>query len=327
MMIDENYAGPVLVAGSGKLASSVSVCLVQAGHSVTLLTNTVAEAKSACRAHFADIQQYTSASVAPDRLEVVNVLTDGCPFRLAVVITPENLAEKKKMIGLLESLLPEDATIAVNTESFELDLLQAGTRFPNRIVGANWTEPAHTTCFLELIGNEITDEARVEVLNNLARNAWKKDPYCLTHGSGIRHRLMSALIREALFLVENDYASVEDIDRACRNDAGHYLTFAGNCRYMDLMGTYAYGMVMQDLNRELAKDDAVAPFFTEILEKGSKGMENNAGFFDYQPGEVADWEEKKRRFSYQIQQLFEKYPFSDPEETEVLVSADILSKA
>ena len=325
-MSKETHMGPILVAGSGKLAHSVSVCFAQAGHRVTLLTDAVAEAQRACNTHFADVRQYTTADVNHDLLEILSSIPDARSFRLAVVVTGEDLVEKQTWIEHVESLVAEDVTIAINTESFDLSMLQEGARFPRRIIGANWTEPAHTTRFLELIENENTDAERVENVAKLARDFWEKDSYCLTHGSGIRQRLMSALIREAMYLVENEYASVEDIDRACRNDAGYYLPFAGNCRYMDLMGTYAYGMVMKDLNPELAKNDTVASFYSDILEMGGKGMENNAGFFDYQPGEVTDWEEKARRFSYQIQEIIEQYSSSQPIEAAALVSANGQSK-
>ena len=320
-------ASPVLVAGSGKLTWSIAVCLLQAGHPVTLFTDAVTEAQTACRRHVADIQQHTSAEVGPERLTLVSVPPDARSFPLAVAVAPENLANKKKLINQLESLLPNTATLAMTTESFDLCLLQEDMRFPGRLVGANWTEPAHTTQFLELIGNDQTDSTSLENVANIARTAWGKDPYCLSHGSGIRQRLMGALVREAMYLVENDYASVEDIDRACRNDAGYYLPFAGNCRYMDLMGTYAYGLVMQELNPELAKDNAIATFYSAVLDAGKNGMENDAGFFTYQPGDVADWEEKARRFSYQIQEIIEKYPFPQPEELDVIIPTNLLSNA
>ncbi|MGH2645825.1 MAG: 3-hydroxyacyl-CoA dehydrogenase family protein, partial [Chitinophagaceae bacterium] len=104
--------------------------------------------------------------------------------------------------------------------------------------------------------------------------------------------------------------SVEDIDRACRNDAGYYLPFAGNCRYMDLMGTYAYGMVMQELNPDLSKDGEVAPFFKRIVEQGGMGMQNGNGFYQYDANEAKKWDQKFRRFSYQIEKIISKYPFN-----------------
>ena len=318
---------PVLVVGAGKLASSVAVCFALAGHEVVYLTDEISAAQVACQNHLADLKRYTQVGNVPDSIRFVRALSENQPFHLAVVVTAEDLMEKKEIIRRMEEHLTETATIAVNSETFDLALLQADAKNPDRILVANWVEPAHTTLFLELVGNELTDPERIDTLEKLARDFWQKDPYCLYQGSGIRQRLLAALIREALFLVENEYASVEDIDRACRNDPGYYLPFAGNCRYMDLMGTYAYGMVMKDLNRELSKDTTPAPFYSKILENGGLGMENGTGFFAYQPEEVVAWEQKIRQFSYEIQDLMEKYPFDQPKnDTEVMVATPILSK-
>ncbi|GAB2781605.1 3-hydroxyacyl-CoA dehydrogenase family protein [Rhabdobacter roseus] len=300
---------PILVAGTGKLACSVAVCLVQAGHEVTLLTEAAPEAHRLCTTHVEDLRRETAAEPVRTKLRILSTLAEASGFALAIALPGESLAAKQALLTRLEVLLTPTATLALATESTPLPLLQQQARYPARIVGANWVEPAHTTCFLELVSNERTDPERVKYLYALAQTAWKKDPYHLSHGEGIRYRLVSALVREAFYLVENGYASVEDIDRACRNDAGYYLPFAGNCRYMDLMGTYAYGMVMKDLNRELANDQTVARFFTEVLAQGGRGMENNAGLYTYPEGEAAAWEETCRTFSYQIQQLMEKYPF------------------
>ncbi|GAA4464507.1 3-hydroxyacyl-CoA dehydrogenase family protein [Nibrella saemangeumensis] len=312
---------PVLVAGDGKLAGSVSVCLLQAGHEVTLLTGHEPEAQKLLAAHLRDLREEQAIEPDLSRIQIVDEISGACSWQLAIVLTNENLADKKNTIQFLESILPTTAIIAINTESIALAHLQEGACWPRRIIGANWVEPAHTTCFLELISNETTNEDLVESLYRLARERWKKDPYWLTHGTGIRQRMMSALIREAFYLVENGYASIEDIDRACRNDAGYYLAFAGNCRYMDLMGTYAYGMVMKDLNKELANDQTVANFFTEIIENGGLGMQNNTGFYPYEEGEAAVWAETFRKFSYQIQQIIEKYPFNYKEEAVVLANS------
>ena len=317
----------VLVVGAGKLGNSVAVCLALAGHEVVYLTDDLSTAQETCQNHFSDLNRYGKGRNIPRAITYTRALPENQAFQLAIVVTAEDLPEKIRLIQRLEEYLPETTTIAVNSETFDLALLQADAKNPHRILVANWVEPAHTTLFLELIGNEHTEPTRIQSLKRLASDYWNKDPYCLSQGEGIRQRLIAALIREALFLVQNDYASVEDIDRACRNDPGYYLPFAGNCRYMDLMGTYAYGMVMKDLNPELSKDRTVAPIYLKILEKGGQGMENREGFFAYQPEEVAAWEQKIRRFSYEIQGLIEKYPFAQPKnDAEVMIATPILSK-
>lgn len=180
-------------------------------------------------------------------------------------------------------------------------------------MGLNWTEPAHTTLFLEIISSE-QSVGLAEELNRFAKAYWGKDPI-VAHEHGVRSRLISAMAREASFLVDNGYASVEDIDRACRNDAGYYLPFSGNCRYMDLMGTYAYGMVMKDLNPDLSKDKEIPQFFKKVLEEGALGMQNKKGFYAYSSASVNNWRRTMEKFSYQIQDIIEKYPFNYKKET------------
>lgn len=307
---DINYAGQaVVVTGGHALAYSLAVCLLRGGHRVTLVSPSVETARIAIREHHAELVRRKRKAWRQDHLEISGDLKDHRDTRLALAIAAENPEEKKEMVARLEKALPRTAVIAINTESIPLSALQDGALQPQRILGANWVEPVHTTCFLELIANPVSDPAVAEALMTVAREKWGKDPYLVRGDLGIRAKMFCAMVREAFYLVQHDYASIEDIDRACRNDAGYYLPFAGNFRYMDLMGTYAYGMVMKDLNPELCTDTKLPPFFKEILAAGGKGMETGSGFYDYTEGEAARWKERFCTFSYQIEEIIRKYPF------------------
>lgn len=233
----------------------------------------------------------------------------GKTFDMAILVTEEDLEVKKNSIARLETALNSHALIAVNTETIGLDLLQKHAVSPDRIIGLNWTEPADTTFFLEIIANEVTNPAYADQLMQTAIDHWGKDPYIIHGNTGVRTRLLSAMIREAFYLVENGYATVEDVDRACRNDAGYYLPFAGNLRYMDLMGTYAYGMVMKDLNPELSTDQHLPAFLEKMISDKALGMESGKGFYDYQTGEAERWRQLLTKFSGEVKELIGRYPF------------------
>ncbi|MET6996017.1 3-hydroxyacyl-CoA dehydrogenase family protein [Chitinophaga defluvii] len=304
----------VLIAGKGRMAYSMAVCLLQAGHPVILYTGDPVSAWEQILLHLADLRKWTGSNVVPDALQLAEAWPYGAALQLAIGITGENVEEKQQCIAGLEQCVHQDGIITINTESIPLSSLQEGTRYPARILGANWAEPVHTTYFLELIANGQCDSRYIDRFYELAKVNWKKDPYIIAGDTGIRARLISAMTREAFYLVENGYASVEDIDRACRNDAGYYLPFAGNYRYMDLMGTYAYGVVMKELNRELAKEQEVPVFFKEIIAAQGEGMVNGKGFYKYTPAQAARWEMLFRRFSYQIKAIIERYPFNYKQE-------------
>lgn len=296
----------VLLIGNGDLTAGVALCLLNAGHRLTVYTENEAAFNELFRMHATSQKRYGYKIADHSRLNIIYELPLYIDAKLVIVLTAEDLVVKHHLLGRLNELLHKDAIVAINTESISLDILQNSCTC--RLVGMNWTEPAHTTFFLEIITTE-EDGGLAGILQHLAKAHWGKDPL-IVRNDGIRSRLLSAMAREASFLVDNGYASVEDIDRACRNDAGYYLPFSGNCRYMDLMGTYAYGMVMKDLNPDLSKDQEIPEFFKRILEAGGLGIENKKGFYSYSSAAVHNWRKTMEKFSYQIHDIIEKYPFN-----------------
>ncbi len=295
-----------VVVGNGKLAYSITACFLQAGCAVRLITDDAGDAKD---------WLYRRLPVNAPMPEICRDLPGRLFAELIVVANKEDLAEKKEVICQLENSVPEDAIIAVAIESFTLDEVQSGSRFPGRIVGLNWTYPAHTTFFAEVIANVVSEAGKVADLTGMLRRLLKKDPYVVAAGFSIRSRMLAALVREAFFLVENGYATIESIDRSCRNDAGSYLPFAGNFRYMDLMGTGAYGVVMNDLNKELADNREPGQLFLEFRSRQLEGMKAGNGFYDYKQNEYTQWEQLYEKFSNDIRKLMEQYPasFEHPE--------------
>lgn len=301
------HTDPVLLVGEGELMAGVALCLLNAGHLIKVCTDTPVAFNRAFDRHVQAQQEHSEKRANLNRMVVYNNPIDCQDCRLIVIITPEDAGLKKAALKKLEDVLSADQIIAINTESIDLTELQKDFKYADRLIGLNWSEPAHTTFFLEIIAPENNDTLAQRVLT-LAKEHWGKDPY-LVKDQGIRSRLITALAREAAYLVQNGYASVADIDRACRNDAGYYLPFAGNCRYMDLMGTYAYGMVMKDLNPDLSKDTALPEFMQAVFNKDNQGMASGKGFYDYAPEDIAQWQETMERFSYQIEEVIAKYPF------------------
>lgn len=295
----------ILVTGWCRATEGIIACLRQAGHPVTVYVSNEFE-NAECQPvspNVLQIKDWDGSVRIASRLEEVG------GFDLVIGCTDENEFQKRALIRQLEVVLAPDALIAITTESIPLSSLQREARHPERIIGVNWTEPADTTFFLEIIANEKNDLRLVNDFYHQAKLRWQKDPYVVHSDNGIRTRMLCAMIREAFFLLENGYVSVEDIDRACRNDPGYYLPFSGHFRYMDLMGAFIYGVVMQDLFPELSKDRHIPRFFEELVQQGSLGMVSGKGFYAYETGEVQQWEASFREFSQQIRDLISKYPF------------------
>ncbi|MDR6781976.1 3-hydroxybutyryl-CoA dehydrogenase [Pedobacter africanus] len=299
---------PVLVAGEGQLSVTLALCLAQAGHRVSLLTDEPAASQEFLAYHQGQLVQHQQILNPPVAVHHTSEIHSSNAFAFGIIVTAESLARKKYWLGKLEAVLAADAVIGVNTGAIPLTELQSGQRNPRRILGMNWCAPAHTTQFLEVIVNEQGNGQLAAAICKLATANWAKDPYIIRGETGIRARLFAAMAREAFFLLREDYATVEDIDRACRNDPGYYLPFAGNFRYMDLMGTYAYGLVMKELNPELAADTQVPAFFGKLVCEGHTGMASRQGFYQYEAEALRIWQDTFSEFSFQIRDLMQQYP-------------------
>lgn len=304
----------VLVVGENKLIPGIVICLLEAGHQVWYWDNEETNMPKILDAHFSSGNNDRDKVLQSKNFQTISQLEGLNEIGLVIAVTAENLEQKKETVRTLEKALADNTLIAINTESIPLRQIQQAAKSPERVIGLNWTEPANTTFFLEVISNKANREEAIMELVNIAREDWQKDPYVLNHGQGIRSRMLAALVREAFYLLENDYVKVEDIDRACRNDAGYYLPFAGNCRYMDLMGTYLYGIVMKDLNPELSKATHIPFFFSEMMQKGAKGMENNRGFYSYTEEDTDKITASFVEFSHRIKELMAQYSLEQKNE-------------
>ena len=221
----------------------------------------------------------------------------------------EEVDVKRAVFALIEQAVSAEAIITTNTSAIPITLLQETLVHPGRFLGMHWAEPAFTTPFLEIICGSKTDIVTAETLYKIA-SSWGKEPTLVRKDirGFIANRLMYAMYREGFYLVENGYASIEDVDRACKNDAGHWMTFCGLFRYMDLTGLQAYYHVMKDLFPTLSAQIETPQLIEVIAKEGGNGTTNGNGFYKYSKDEAEEWKKAFEEFKYDINLLSLKYP-------------------
>lgn len=226
-------------------------------------------------------------------------------YDLIFIFTVDDLSDKCLWINNLCGSMSSKGFIAVNVDGVGLDEIQAHVHA--EVVGVNFCYPVTASPFMEIIASARNQAVYVDALFTWAKDRLNKDPYIVRGGISARAYMLAAMAREAFYLVDKGYASVESIDRACRNDAGYYLPFTGNYLYMDLMGTVAYAMVMKDLNPELSNSQEVPTWFKTMVNKGEVGMKSLSGLYGYKEGDFEKWESIVREFSEEISELIMKY--------------------
>lgn len=306
---------PIGTVGLGLMGSSIATCILAAGHAVTSLVKSMDQAEEARQRILGYLQQLQAEGMLNEDpaavMQSLRITDDVMLLKDHEVVIEsiiENLQEKRSIYSKLETVLSPTAIIGSNTSAIPVTILQEGLQHPERVLGIHWAEPAHITRFMEVICGDRSDISFAYTIIALAE-CWGKEPSLLKKDirGFITNRIMYAMLREAFSLVENGYATVEDVDRSLRNDLGYWITFAGPFRFMDLTGIPAYLTVMKDLFPELDNSTKTPALMERLVKEGAKGVSNARGFYPYSKESAEDWEKSFIEFSYDIRKLAEKY--------------------
>ncbi|MGC2250537.1 MAG: 3-hydroxyacyl-CoA dehydrogenase family protein [Acidobacteriaceae bacterium] len=304
------------VVGMGLMGTSISACLLGAGHKICCIDSNSAKLQSAPDRLLRSLEEAHSQGlikVSPALLmKRVTISDKFIALKVASAIvesTVEDLTVKREVIAKVEEVVSSSTLIGSNTSAIPVTELQRNAIHPERIIGLHWAEPANVTRFMEIICGDKTSLKTARRAEDLARR-WGKEPSVLRKDirGFITNRIMYAMLREAFYLVESGFATVADVDRSLRNDLGYWITFAGPFRFMDLTGIPAYASVMKDLLPELSCAMQVPDLMRKIVKSGARGVSNAKGFYRYTPQQAKHWEELFVQFSYQIRRLAGEFP-------------------
>lgn len=307
---------PVGIIGLGLMGSSIAACMLMAGHpviGVELLPGALEAGKKRVKDHFrlavekgliqGNSEDYLKQFSASSELKALK------PTKLVIESIKEDRQLKGEVFATLDGIVAKETLITTNTSAIPISELQQFVSHPERFFGLHWMEPAYTTRFLEVICGNESDLERAQFLYELGE-LWQKETVLVKKDlpGFIANRLMYAMYREAMHLVDKDYASVEDVDRACRNVAGYFLPMMGVFRWMDFTGIASYREVMKDLFPTLNNDPVPGKVINDIVDAGGRGVSNGQGFYSYTEEEIEIWKELYSEFSYEIRELTQKYP-------------------
>lgn len=131
---------------------------------------------------------------------------------------PENIAVKHALYRLIEPAMAPGAILASSTSALTWSELAPGLSDPSRLITAHPFNPPHLVPLVELYG---TDPNRLDRAEEIYKAAQRVPVRLKKDATGhIANRLASALWREAVFMVQDGIADVEDIDKALVNGPG-----------------------------------------------------------------------------------------------------------
>lgn len=221
---------------------------------------------------------------------------------------PERLELKQKVLADIDSLAPEQALIGSSTSGFLPTDLQAQCRHkPERVFVAHPFNPVYLLPLVELVGGDKTTQETLDKAQAIYRGIGMRPLVVRKEIEGhIADRLMEALWREALHLVNDGIATTEEIDAAVVYGAGLRWSLMGTFLTFHLAGG-EQGMrhMLEQFGPalKLPWTKLEAPELTdELIDKVVAGTEHQSA-----GRPVAELESRRDEFLTDLLNLVEKY--------------------
>jgi 3-hydroxybutyryl-CoA dehydrogenase/5-formyl-3-hydroxy-2-methylpyridine 4-carboxylate dehydrogenase len=280
------------VVGLGTMGPGIAATLARAGMEVSAYDVSADQ----CAKAPGLIQQATGVLGAlgvPDKSrgaapKIAASLTEACMGAALVVETvPEKLDIKARAFKDIDGLVGTDCVIASNTSGIPITKLQSNVSSPGRVVGMHWSNPAHVIPMIEVIAGSQTTKATVDWMCGAIKDMGLLPVVVRKDVPGfVENRILYALLRECVDLVEQDVIDAEELDTCVSWGIGYKLSVIGPMALLDMAGLDIYQAVGGYLNKDLSNRGDVAPYVTQRTAQGRLGMKTGGGIFDYTPDQV-----------------------------------------
>jgi 3-hydroxybutyryl-CoA dehydrogenase len=201
---------------------------------------------------------------------------------LVVEAATEDLELKRKLFSQLETLARPDIPLASNTSNFQIGEIGKHLKTRSRVAGMHYFMPAHLVPLVEIIKAEFTDTKVCDWLEQNQRDLGKMPVRVNKDIPGfIGNRLQHAMMREALYLIEDGVVSPEGVDTAVRFGFGFRFLACGPMMQKEMSGWDTNYFAASSLYSDLHAEKGPPPFMKAMIEKNHLGMKTKHGMWEW----------------------------------------------
>ena len=201
----------------------------------------------------------------------------SCDIVIEAVV--EDLEMKNAMWKDLNEVCPADTIFASNTSSLTIAAMAAACGRPEKMLGLHFFNPVPLMKLVEVVRTITTSDETVETAFAFAKKLGKEPVRAKDNSGFIVNLLLIPYMLDAIRALENNVATIEDIDKAMQLGAGYPM---GPFTLLDFVGldtSYKIAEIMFDEYRE--KRFAPPPLLKRMVIAGMYGRKSGKGFYDY----------------------------------------------
>ena len=309
----------VLIIGSGLMGSGIASRSALAGHKTVLLDADAETAERGLQKALACIDELEenkladSAGAAKARtlISTSTNLEDACAQAEYVIeAIYENLEAKQEMFAKLDALLPPEIIILSNTSGLRITDIAAKMQLhPERALTAHFWFPGHLVPLVEIVIGDRSNPALAEDAKKLLLN-WGKAPVIVKRDlpGQLANRILQAVIREAVSIVEIGLCEPEDVDLAIKMGMGIRFPVWGPLEHVDAVGLELCRNVQATVLPDISAAALPSKCFDEKIVAGEFGAKSGKGFYDWSVKSMDALAERRNRFIIEALQFHQRNP-------------------
>lgn len=141
---------------------------------------------------------------------------------------PERVDMKRKLYRTIQEICGRDVVIGSSASNIMTATLAEGALYPDRIVVGHPFNPSHLLPTVEIVVGKDTSQETVDFAKRIYTEMDKVAVVCLKDEVGyLVQRINSQILETAILLVNEGYASAEDVDKAIMFGPGMRLPLCG----------------------------------------------------------------------------------------------------
>ncbi|MFD7977158.1 3-hydroxyacyl-CoA dehydrogenase family protein [Streptomyces sp. NPDC059071] len=275
------------VAGSGTMASGIAEVFAKAGYEVVLAARSQEKADTAK----ARIAKSLARSVDKGRMTgeardetLARILPAGsldafAQVDLAVEAVAEDLEIKQDLFARLDKICKPGAVLATTTSSLPVVACAKATSRPQDVIGMHFFNPAPAMKLVEIVRTVLTSDDVHATVREVTAKIKKHGVDCGDRAGFIVNALLFPYLNNAIKMVQEHYASLDDIDAAMKLGGGYPM---GPFELLDVVGLDVSLAIEKVLHREFRDPGlAPAPLLEHLVAAGCLGRKTGRGFREY----------------------------------------------
>lgn len=283
------------VAGAGIMGSGIALVFALKGYEVIITDiyqNNLENSKKIISLYNNNLieEKIINQSEAEDAMKKIFFTTDTdkkafSNSDLIIEAIIEEMGIKQSFWEEVEKIAKEDAIFATNTSGLSITEISQKVKKKERFIGMHWWNPPHVIPLIELIKSSKTADDTVKILAELVEKIGKQSVLVLKDSNGfIGNRIQFAVFREALKIVEDGIATVEDVDKAMKFGPGFRYSVLGPFEIADLGGLDTFYYITSYLFKKLSSTKKPTLLLQKLIDNKNLGVKSGKGFYDYSDG-------------------------------------------